>query len=85
MLADRAYLDSLRADLESRGFGVETILGLGDPAREISRLAETEHVDLVAMATHGHRGVSDVIHGQTANYVRHKVRVPVLLLRAQSG
>jgi nucleotide-binding universal stress UspA family protein len=35
------------------------------------------------MATHGHRGVSDVIHGQTVDHVRHKMRMPVLLLRAK--
>jgi nucleotide-binding universal stress UspA family protein len=84
MLADRAYLDSLRADLESRGFVVETRLGMGDPAKEICRLAETHDIDLIAMATHGHRGVSDIVHGQTVDHVRHKVKLPVLLLRAQS-
>jgi manganese transport protein len=42
-------------------------------------------VDLVAMATHGHKGVADVIHGSTVNYVRHNVSVPVLLLKAHPG
>jgi nucleotide-binding universal stress UspA family protein len=84
MLADRAYLEGIRAGLEARGFVAETLLGMGDPATEICRLAETEDVDLIAMATHGHRGVSDMIHGQTVDHVRHKVKLPVLLLRAQS-
>lgn len=84
MLADRAYLETIRADLQSRGLVAETMLGMGDPAQEICRVAEAEHVDLIAMATHGHRGVSDMIHGQTVDHVRHKVKLPVLLLRAQS-
>jgi len=84
MHEDRAYLERLRAELESRGLVAETILGLGDPVMEICRIAEMEHVDLVAMATHGHRGVSDVIHGQTVDHVRHKLRLPILLLRAQN-
>lgn len=84
MQEDRAYLERLRAGFESRGLVAEAILGLGDPAAEICRIAELEQVDLVAMATHGHRGVSDVIHGQTVDHVRHKLRVPVLLLRAQN-
>ena len=83
MTDDRAYLGRLRDDLTSRGLSVETSLGMGDPATEICRIAEAEHVDLIAMATHGHRGVSDVLHGQTVDHVRHKVRLPVLLLRAQ--
>ncbi len=83
MKDDRGYLERIRAELESHGLSVEVTLGMGDPAKEICRIAETEHVDLIAMATHGHRGVSDVIHGQTVDHVRHKVRLPVLLLRAQ--
>jgi nucleotide-binding universal stress UspA family protein len=81
MQADRAYLVGVKGELESHGFDVDAVLGLGDPAKEICRIAEEQQVDLIAMATHGHRGVSDVIHGQTVDAVRHKVRVPVLLLR----
>jgi nucleotide-binding universal stress UspA family protein len=40
-------------------------------------------VDLIAMSTHGHRFLADVLLGATADKVRHLVRVPVLLLRAQ--
>ena len=56
---------------------------MGDPAKEICRVAEEEAVDLIAMATHGHRGVSDIIHGQTvdASGTRSRFRV---LLRADS-
>lgn len=81
MKEDRAYLARMKTGLEERGFDVETLLCMGDPAKQISAAAEEQAVDLIAMATHGHRGVSDVIHGQTVDHVRHKVRVPVLLLR----
>jgi nucleotide-binding universal stress UspA family protein len=82
MQADRAYLDALRADLAERGFTVQTKLALGDPATELIRAAEEQQVDLVAMSTHGHRFIADVLHGATADRVRHLVKVPVLLLRA---
>jgi nucleotide-binding universal stress UspA family protein len=81
MQEDRAYLGRVRALLESRGLEVDTTLRMGDPAKEICRVAEEESVDLIAMATHGHHGLGDVIHGQTVDGVRHKVRMPVLLLR----
>jgi nucleotide-binding universal stress UspA family protein len=81
MKEDRAYLAGLTADLQAHGLEADATLRMGDPAREICRLAEEEAVDLIAMATHGHRGVSDVIHGETVDAVRHKVRMPVLLLR----
>ncbi len=56
---------------------------MGDPATELIRMAETKDVDLIAMSTHGHRFLADVLHGATADRVRHLVKVPVLLLRAQ--
>jgi nucleotide-binding universal stress UspA family protein len=83
MQDDRAYLEKLRSDLAEHGFQVRTKLAMGDPATELIRTAEEQGVDLVAMSTHGHRFIGDVLHGATADRVRHLVRVPVLMLRAQ--
>ena len=83
MKGDRAYLDSLKAELAAQGLSVRTQLAMGDPADELIRVSREEHVDLIAMSTHGHRFLSDLIHGATADRVRHLVKVPVLLLRAQ--
>lgn len=83
MREDRAYLDRLRAELAGRGFNVETRLGLGDPASEIARVANEENVDLIALSTHGHRFVKDLLLGATADRLRHIVNVPVLLVRAK--
>jgi nucleotide-binding universal stress UspA family protein len=83
MKIDRDYLDRLRGDLESRGLTVDTRLALGDPATELVKVAEDQQVDLIAMSTHGHRFIMDVLLGATADKVRHLVKVPVLLLRAQ--
>jgi universal stress protein A len=83
MKADRSYLEGLKHNLTAQGLNVEYELAKGDPATELIRTAEARHVDLVAMSTHGHRFVSDVLHGTTADKVRHLVKVPVLLLRQQ--
>ena len=83
MKADRAYLEGLKADLTAQGLTVSTQLAMGDPAQELIRAADDGKVDLIAMSTHGHRFLSDVIHGATADRVRHLVKIPVLLLRAQ--
>jgi nucleotide-binding universal stress UspA family protein len=47
------------------------------------RVAEAEHVDLIAMSTHGHRLLNDILRGSTADRVRHKVAVPVLMIKAR--
>ena len=83
MKTDRAYLDGLKAELTAQGLAVTTELAMGDPANELIRVAEDANVDLIAMSTHGHRFLSDVIHGATADRVRHLVKIPVLLLRKQ--
>ena len=83
MKGDRAYLDGLADELAGRGFRVRTALAMGNPADELIRVAETEQVDLIAMSTHGHRFINDLLRGTTVDRVRHLVKIPVLLLRAQ--
>ncbi len=83
MKSDRAYLEQIRTDLVARGFKVETRLAMGDPATELIKASEELGVDLIAMSTHGHRFIKDILLGATADRVRHLVKVPVLLLRAQ--
>src|SRR5207248_1310334 len=83
MKSDRAYLESLQRELAAQGLSVETHLALGDPATELIKSVEDQQVDLIAMSTHGHRYLSDLLHGATADRVRHLVKIPVLLLRAQ--
>ena len=48
------------------------------------KAAEAHRVDLIAMSTHGHRFISDLLYGSTADKVRHLVDVPVLLLKASA-
>jgi nucleotide-binding universal stress UspA family protein len=82
---DRAYLDRLAAQLTADGFTAEAVLASGDPAKEITAAALREKCDLIAMGTHGHTGVKDLIYGSVANEVRHQSMVPVLLVRDPTG
>jgi nucleotide-binding universal stress UspA family protein len=83
MKTDRAYLDRLAAELSAASLKVTTELAMGDPATELIRLCGERKVDLIAMSTHGHRFLQDLLRGTTVDKVRHLVRIPVLLLRAQ--
>lgn len=82
MREDREYLDRVAAGFVAAGVQAEAILATGDPATEVTAAAEREQCDLIAMATHGHKLIGDVIHGSVATSVRHKSMVPVLLVRA---
>jgi len=80
---DRSYLDEVAARLTAGGLRVEAVLALGDPASEIAAAALREQCDLIAMGTHGHRFVKDLMLGSVASEVRHLTLVPVLLVRSQ--
>ena len=79
---DTAYLESVRDRLTAEGLSVEVELAYGEPADQIIKWVENRGCDLVAMSTHGHRFISDMLYGSTADRVRHRVDVPVLLLKA---
>jgi len=82
MREDRTYLAQRTAELQAEGFEVQSLLALGEPSDEIIRAARELGVDLIAMATHGHRLIGDLVYGSTADKVRHHVDIPVLLLKA---
>jgi len=83
MKDDRAYLETRTRELAKEGFTCDAVLALGEPSDEIIKLARERNVDLIAMTTHGHRFISDILYGATADKVRHAVDVPVLLVRAK--
>ena len=82
MKADREYLESTAAKLRAAGLETRMILALGDPPTEILKVAEAEKCDLIAMTTHGHRLIGDIIHGSTIEAVRHRTNIPMLIVRA---
>jgi nucleotide-binding universal stress UspA family protein len=84
MKEDRDYLEKRVRELTAEGFSCDAVLALGEPSDEIIKLAREKNVDLIAMTTHGHRFISDILYGATVDKVRHKVEVPVLLLKVQS-
>jgi len=78
---DRAYLERTLGELRAEGFDVDAVLAAGNPADEIAKAASEEDCDLIAMATHGHRGLDDVVRGSVASELRHRTFVPVLMIR----
>ena len=83
MREDREYLERIAGSLEEDDIEAECVLAAGNPGAEIAEAALREHCDLIAMSTHGHRFLQDLLYGSVANEVRHISRVPVLLVRAE--
>jgi nucleotide-binding universal stress UspA family protein len=79
----KAALDRVRAEFTAAGIPAEAELAYGEPAKEIVNWVNRKGCDLVAMSTHGHQILADIVLGTTAIRVQHSISVPVLLLRAK--
>jgi nucleotide-binding universal stress UspA family protein len=80
---DTAYLEKVRAEFQSMGISTQAELAYGEPVTQIVNWVQQKGCDLVAMSTHGHRLIADIVLGATASRVQHSISVPVLLLRAK--
>ena len=80
---DQAYLEKVRAEFQAAGIPATAELAYGEPGDEIIKWVEGKGCDLVAMSTHGHLFVGDLLFGSTVRRVRHNIFVPLLLLRAK--
>jgi manganese transport protein len=77
------YLTNLVASVRQQNVGVDVVVRHGNsPAAEIAAAVNELNPDLVVMASHGHRGIKDLIFGTTINSVRHRVKVPILIVRS---
>ncbi len=82
---DQSYLDKQANLLRQQGFNVRAVLVQGkEPVDGILSLVSSEGCDLIAMATHGHQFVKDVILGSVASDLRHKTEIPILMIRQPS-
>lgn len=80
---DQVYLDETCASLQTEGFKAQAILVQGkEPVDGILSVAETQGADLIAMATHGHRFIKDIILGSVADNLRHRTDIPILMIRS---
>jgi len=80
--AGEAYMNDLQRKFENdKRFRVQTILGYGSPPDELIRIAAQEHLELLVMGSHGHRGLKDLLFGATISPVRHKLSIPVFIVQ----
>ena len=79
----KAFLDRIMDEFTAAGIPTEAELAYGEPAKEIVKWVKRKGCDLVAMSTHGHQLIADLLLGTTAIHVQHSISVPVLMLRAK--
>lgn len=77
----RDYLAGVANEFRAEGYRVNIEVSALSPADAILDYAESEHADLIAIATHGRGGVGRFVFGSVTQKVIHAAPVPVLVIR----
>ena len=77
---DQERLDQYASELSSKNISSTPILGYNDRVSEIVRIVEENNIDLLVIGSHGHKGLKDIVYGQTVSSVRHELKIPVLVI-----
>ena len=79
--ADTQALNDYAAQLKARGYESEIKIGYGNPRRTIPEIVNDYGADMLVMGAHGHNWAKDLVFGTTVDTVRHRVNIPVLIVR----
>ena len=84
-LVDKAedYLAAKKGKFQGKGIETRTYVAHGPVVEAIINAAEREGADLIAIASHGRSGLSQVFYGSVAAGVLHRIDRPLLLIRSQ--
>jgi len=77
---DMQQLNDYAEQLKSMGYSVDVQLGYYNRVHEIVRIVNETKADLLVMGAHRHHGLKDILYGQTVDQVRHKLKIPVLIV-----
>lgn len=80
-LSDEENLNKYCQNLSDLGYHSKPHIGFGGAAKAISEITRNNGLQLLVMGAHGHKGLKDIILGTTVEAVRHKVMIPVLVVR----
>jgi len=78
-----ASLKSRCEILQARGIEARIVIRSGEPDTEILEEIEGKDYDLVAMATHGHSFIGDILFGSVSRTLKHRISIPLLLIRTR--
>jgi len=78
---DEKLLEEYKVMLNEQGFKVETKLGFGTPDKVIPKIVNAGGFDILVMGTHGHTGFKDLIFGTTVDKLRHKISIPLFIVK----
>lgn len=79
----KTYLEDLEARIRAKDIHVESRVEFGPAVESIIKIAEEEHVNLIAIASHGRTGLGRVFYGSIAAGLLQTIDRPLLLIRSR--
>lgn len=79
--SDTENITLYTGELRKRGYRATCYVGYGSPVKVIPQMVLEHKADMVVMGAHGHKGFKDLLFGETADAVRHRVSVPVFIVK----
>lgn len=78
---DQANLQKYADEMNAEGYKASIKLGFGSPKRKIPKLVKEFDADMLVMGAHGHQWFKDIILGTTVDGVRHRLDIPLFIIR----
>jgi manganese transport protein len=82
---DQQLLEKYKSYIDKQGYETYIQLGFGNPQKVIPRKVNDFKADILIMGAHGHKGLKDIIFGTTVDKVRHRVNIPVFIVKDNQG
>ena len=80
VMKDRKRLEELTTRMEDFGVSTDWRLGTGNPASELATMINDFNADVVIVGSHGHTGISDLIHGTVISNLRHQIQASMMIV-----
>ncbi len=79
-LRDQEHLEKLAAMMEKAGVSTAWRISSGNPETGLVKMINELKAELVIVGSHGHAGVSDLIHGTVINDLRHHIKASLMVV-----
>ena len=80
-----SYISTIQGEFQAKGITAKKYVINGPVVEAIIKVAEQEDADLIALASHGRGGLSQVFYGSVAAGILHRIDRPLLLIRSRGN
>jgi nucleotide-binding universal stress UspA family protein len=77
----KKFMESAKTTCAQKGIMFKSKIVFGSPTVEIDEMARNKEFDIIVIGSRGQSGLKEIFLGSTSNYVLHKSKIPVLIVK----